>query len=112
MLLVVALVLAFVVLPAPWGVVAVAAAAAIEVAEFWFWWWLSRRRKPTVGIETMTGALATAVTALRPEGHVRVRGELWHARCAAGADVGAALRVVGVDGLTLVVERADETSPR
>jgi membrane-bound ClpP family serine protease len=112
MLLVVAIVLAFLVLPAPWGVVAVAVAAVIEAAEIWFWWWLSRRRKPTVGIETMTGAPATAVTALRPDGQVRVRGELWQARCAAGADVGAAVRVVGVEGLTLVVEPADGISPR
>ena len=111
MLLVVAIVLAFLVLPTPWGLVAVAVAAAIEAVEIWFWWWLSRRRKPVVGVETMIGAPATAVTTLRPDGQIRVRGELWQARCAAGADVGAALRVVGVDGLTLVVE-PERTSPR
>ena len=108
MLLVVAIVLAVLVLPAPWGVVAVAAAAVVEVAEVWFWWWLSHRRQPVVGLETIIGAPATAVTALRPDGQVRVRGELWQARSAAGADAGAAVRVVGVaDGLTLVVEPAD-----
>ena len=112
MLLVVAIILAILVLPAPWGVAAVAVAAVVEVGEIWFWWWLSRRREPAVGLETIIGAAATAVTALRPEGQVRVRGELWQARCTAGADVGAAVRVVGVDGLTLLVEHADGTSPR
>ena len=112
MLLVVAIALAVFVLPEPWGLVAVGAAAALEAAELWFWWWLSRRRAPTVGLETIIGAAATAVTVLRPDGQVRVQGELWQARCAGGADAGAALRVVAVDGLTLVVEPAGGLAAR
>ena len=34
----------------------------------------------------------------RPRGQVRVGGELWQARCDAGADPGAAVRVTAVDG--------------
>jgi membrane protein implicated in regulation of membrane protease activity len=40
-----------------------------------------------------------------PVGQVRVRGELWEARCSDDADVGEAVRIVRIEGLTLVVER-------
>ena len=39
-----------------------------------------------------------------PEGQVRVAGELWQARCEAGAGAGDEVVVREVDGLTLVVE--------
>ena len=42
--------------------------------------------------------------ACRPLGEVSVRGEIWQARCEAGADAGDIVRIVGLDGLTLVVE--------
>ena len=42
--------------------------------------------------------------ACRPEGQVRIAGEIWRARCAAGADVGDTVGVREVDGLMLVVE--------
>jgi membrane protein implicated in regulation of membrane protease activity len=37
---------------------------------------------------------------------VRLNGEIWEARCAAGASPGDRVRVIGRDGLTLVVEAA------
>jgi membrane-bound ClpP family serine protease len=46
------------------------------------------------------------VTACRPEGQVRVQGELWQARCEGGVDVGEPIRVVGRENLTLFVEPA------
>jgi membrane protein implicated in regulation of membrane protease activity len=36
-----------------------------------------------------------------------VEGELWRARCEAGADVGESVRVVSVEELTLEVARID-----
>lgn len=103
-ILLLAVVLAVVVLPSPWGVITVGAAVVVEVGEAWFWWWFSRRRRPAVGIEAMLGQTATAVTPCRPLGQVRIQGELWQARCDAGADPGDEVRVVRVDGLTLHVE--------
>jgi membrane protein implicated in regulation of membrane protease activity len=41
----------------------------------------------------------------RPDGQVRLNGELWEARCAEGADRGETVRVTGREGLKLVVER-------
>jgi membrane protein implicated in regulation of membrane protease activity len=99
----VALLLALFVLPQPWGLVAVAASIVIEVGEAWFWIWLSRRRRSVVGAEALVGASAVVVAPCRPEGQVRVAGELWGAICSAGADVGDVVRIERVDGLTLVV---------
>ena len=106
MALVAAIFLAVFVLPSPWGVVAVVAGATIEVGETAFWVWLSKRRRATVGAEALVGAPAVAVTACRPEGRVRIQGELWSARCEAGADEGQRVRVRALDGLTLLVDPA------
>jgi membrane-bound serine protease (ClpP class) len=59
-----------------------------------------------VGPETLVGAVGRVVTPCRPLGQVRVQGELWRASCADGADEGEEVRVVALDGLTLLVERA------
>jgi membrane protein implicated in regulation of membrane protease activity len=103
---VVALLLAIFVLPSPWGVVAVVASLVVEVGEAWFWIWLSRRRRSVVGAEALVGARAVVVTPCRPEGQVRVAGELWRAICRAGADTGEVVQVERVDGLTLIVTPA------
>jgi membrane-bound serine protease (ClpP class) len=104
MVLIAAILLAVFVLPFGWGVAAVAGAAALEVAEIFFWIWLSKRYSIQVGAETLVGARALVVTPCRPVGQVRVQGELWQARCPEGADPGETVRVVELEGLTLVVE--------
>ena len=104
MLLVLAIIAAFLWLDEPWSWLLVGAAFVVELGEAWFWWWLSRRRRPAVGVETLIGARATAVTPLQPRGQVRVQGELWEARSERGVAPGDEVEVVAVDGLTLVVE--------
>jgi membrane-bound serine protease (ClpP class) len=103
-LLVAAVVAAFLFVPAPWGIVLVAVAALIEVAETAFWIRLSRRRRAQVGAETLIGALGIVSEPCRPLGQVRLAGELWQARCEAGADEGEEVRVVGRSGLVLAIE--------
>ena len=105
MIFVGALLLAVLVLSPPWSYVVVVTAAVVELAESWFWLWLSRRREPAVGVETLVGKRGVAVSPCRPYGQVRVRGELWQARCDEGADAGDAVEVVAVEGLTLAVRR-------
>jgi membrane-bound serine protease (ClpP class) len=68
----------------------------------------SAKRQPVSGLEGLLGTLGTTVTRLEPTGTVRVRGTLWTARSSTPIDVGEAIRVVRVDGLTLTVERATE----
>jgi membrane-bound serine protease (ClpP class) len=102
----VALLLALFVLPHPLGIAAIVGALVIEVGEAWFWIWLSRRRRAVVGAEALLGADAVVVAPCRPDGQVRIAGELWRAHCEAGADAGQTVRVLGVSGLTLEVEAA------
>ena len=104
MALVVALLLAFFVLDEPWDLLVVVGAIVLEVGEIVFWFWYSKRRRVQVGAETLIGRPGMVITACRPLGQVRVGGEIWAARCEAGANVGTAVRVVGRDDLTLVVE--------
>jgi membrane-bound serine protease (ClpP class) len=103
-LLVGAILLAIFVLSAPWSIVVVGLAAIVEAAEAGFWIWLSKRRRAQVGAETLIGSTAEVVTACMPTGQVRIGGELWQARCSVGVGVGEAVRVLELDGLTLVVE--------
>ena len=103
MALVVALLLAFFVLDSPWDVLIVVGALVLEAAEIPFWFWYSRRRGVQVGAETLIGRPGVVITVCRPLGQVRVDGEIWAARCEAGADIGTAVRIEGRDGLTLVV---------
>lgn len=101
-----AVVLAIFVLPYPWSLVAVVAGATFEIAETGLFVWWSKRRRATVGVESLEGREGVAVSDLWPEGQVKVGGEIWKARCPGGADRGARIVVRGVDGLVLEVEPA------
>jgi membrane-bound serine protease (ClpP class) len=105
MLLIGAIALAYFVLPPGWGLALVVVAMVIEVAEVGFWIRFLRRYRVTTGAEGLLGARAEVIEACEPSGRVRLRGEIWHARCSAGAAVGEPVRVTGVHGLTLEVER-------
>jgi membrane protein implicated in regulation of membrane protease activity len=88
----------------PWGIPLIAAAAGVEVGESFFWIWLSKRRRAAVGAEALLGRTARVVRPCRPLGYVRLDGELWQARCAAGADRGADVRITALEGMSRVVE--------
>ena len=92
------------VVPDAWTLPVIGVAALLEAAETTFTYWLSRRGAPKVGVETLIGAEGRVVEPCRPSGRVRVRGEPWRARCTIGADAGDRIRVIGREGLTLVVE--------
>ena len=110
LLLVLAIVVAVLWLPTGWGIALVAAAAVFELAETGFWFWLSRRRKAVTGAEALPGSRGVVVIACRPEGQVRIAGELWRARCEEGADPGDEIVVERLDPeLTLVVRRVSKT---
>jgi len=51
------------------------------------------------------------VEACRPHGRVRVRSELWEARCEAGADADETVRIESLEGLTLTVVRTAPPRP-
>jgi membrane-bound serine protease (ClpP class) len=104
MLFVGAVLLALFVFKGPLGLLLVGLAGLVEIGETFFWIRLSRRRRIRAGAETLIGARAEVVSPCRPLGQVRVVGELWRARCEAGAEPGQTVRIVGREGLTLLVE--------
>lgn len=63
-------------------------------------------KKPEVGPEALVGVVGQVIEDLNPEGTILVEGEIWRARSGSGERIprGSAVRVVGVDGLTLIVE--------
>ena len=104
MLFLVALVLAIFFLPMPWGIIVVVGGLALDLAEVGIGlWWNKRRTATVVGVESLVGRTAVAVGELRPEGQVRVGGEIWQARCEEGCDAGSDVLIRRVDGLTLDV---------
>ena len=107
MILLVCILLAVFVLPAPWNAIVAVIGLLLEVIEVTLLRrWSNRmgkRAKATTGAEAMIGKRAEVATECRPKGSVRIKGELWEARCEAGADRGDTVVVDDVDGLMLVV---------
>jgi membrane-bound serine protease (ClpP class) len=101
--LTVAIVIALLFLAWPWNLLVILGGLAIEAGELTWGLRLARKWRPATGAEAMIGERAEVVTRCRPDGQVRIRGELWRARCDAGADIGETVRVDRLDGLTLVV---------
>jgi membrane protein implicated in regulation of membrane protease activity len=106
MLLITGVVLLFV-LPSPWNVAALLAGLVLWLGEVFAIWRLVRRKQVQAGAETLIGRSATVIAACNPLGQVQLSGEseIWRARCAEGAERGETVRVVGLDEITLIVER-------
>ena len=60
-------------------------------------------------IEHLVGKRGQAVDELAPDGYIRVRGELWRAKCAPDLTIarGVPVEVTDVEGTTLVVGRVE-----
>jgi len=93
------------VLDDPWNWTAFGICIIFGCFEVFGWSRSVRGLRVRAGAETLIGQTARVVTPCRPVGQVSVAGELWQARCEAGADEGEEVTVVGRDGLLLTVER-------
>lgn len=71
----------------------------------------AQRQPPATGLETMIGQLGRARTALSPgaAGQIDIRGEIWRATSRVPVAPGQPVRIRQADGLTLLVEPAEET---
>jgi len=97
-------ILLLLVLPSPWSWIAFFVCLPLWVLELFGWNRTVKNRRKVVGAETMIDREAVVITPCRPRGQVRLDGEIWEARCDAGATVGDTVRITGREGLTLVVE--------
>jgi membrane protein implicated in regulation of membrane protease activity len=93
-----------IVLPSPWGWVALAVCLVVGVGELLFWRGRVSGLRVRTGADTLIGQEARVIHACRPMGQVTVEGEIWTVRCDAGADAGELVTVVGRDRLVLRVE--------
>jgi membrane protein implicated in regulation of membrane protease activity len=111
-ILIIAILLAIFLVPSPWSIVVLVMACVLEVGEIAVLrHWskrIGRRTKATTGAEAMEGKVAEVTQDCRPTGMVRLDGELWEARCEAGASRGDSVVVERLDGLTLVVSPTTE----
>jgi membrane protein implicated in regulation of membrane protease activity len=100
------------VLSSPWNLIAFLVLIPLWVLELLGWNRTVKHRRRVVGPETLIGRDAVVISPCRPSGQVRLDGEIWEARSDAGAMAGETVRVIGRDGLTLIVEPAAPTGGR
>jgi membrane-bound serine protease (ClpP class) len=91
-------------LSSPWNLIAFLVLLPLWVLELFGWNRTTRRHRKAVGAETLIGREAVVTLPCRPVGQVRLDGEIWEARCEAGASPGDRVRVTGREKLTLIVE--------
>lgn len=68
--------------------------------------------RPKAGPESLIGRTAVVVEDMKPDGMVKLNGELWSARCVDGtARRGEVVVIVGVSGARVLVERRASPEP-
>ena len=105
MAFVVALILGFLFLDGWMRYAVIIGGAAIEIAEIavWLRW---RKISPKHGIETLVGMTGVAVTDCKPDGQVKVKGQIWNAHSSHAIAAGDRVRVTKVERLLLEVDAA------
>jgi membrane-bound serine protease (ClpP class) len=90
----------------PYGLIGGVAAASAAFLIFVIGMLVRQRKRPVVtGREQMIGASGEALEDFEGEGWARVRGENWRVRSGSPVRRGEALRVTGMEGLVLIVEK-------
>jgi membrane-bound serine protease (ClpP class) len=93
-------------LPTPWNIVGFLVVIPLWILELLAWNRSMKGRRKAVGAQTLLGREAVVMRACRPRGQVRIDGEIWEARCDAGAGEDDTVRIVDRDNLALIVEPA------
>jgi len=81
--------------------------SGVAIGIFWLVGWKGMeaiRRQPELSLERLIGAIGEAQTHIHAEGTVYIAGEEWSARSETPIPAGSRVRVVGREGLILVVE--------
>jgi membrane-bound serine protease (ClpP class) len=98
-----------------WPIIGMMAAVAAAYGLLLIAFLMRMRRQPVpygaglVGIDSVVGTVGEVQADLAPTGTVYVGREAWSARTRNGSEVsrGTKVRVLGQDGLTLIVEKLD-----
>lgn len=89
----------------PWTTALAIAAPVLGAAVLLVWCgWRALRRRAVTGLEALVGGQGEAATDLKPEGLVRLRGELWTAEAREPVARGGRIEGVGVRGTKVVVQ--------
>lgn len=64
----------------------------------------AQRKKPTTGMEGLVGEKGVVTVALKPEGKIKVHGEIWTATSSEPLSKGSSVRVLDAEGMILKVE--------
>lgn len=89
-------------------------ALLVSALSAWFFWFSARKileasqQRPAHDLEAVIGAVGEARTEIHQEGSIQVSRELWSARSETPIPKGAQVRVVGREGLVLIVEEYKE----
>jgi membrane-bound serine protease (ClpP class) len=68
------------------------------------------RHKPIIsGSEELIGSTGEVIEAIEKDGRVRVHSEIWNAKSKIPIPLGKNIRVIGIEGLTLIVEPENHT---
>jgi membrane-bound ClpP family serine protease len=88
-----------------WGLIAIMVVWAANAVFFYRIGSRALRRKPVSGLGSVVGERGKVVSALAPDGVVKIGNELWEARAAGGKlEIGEEVTVVEQDGLKLMVQ--------
>jgi membrane-bound serine protease (ClpP class) len=96
-------ILAIMFLDWPWHALVILGLVAFEGLEIALFLKL-RKMRTIIGAEAMAGATGVALTDCRPNGQVKLKGQVWRARCPQGVDAGEEIRVTKMEGIFLEVE--------
>ena len=107
MLLIIGLVLSTIFLSWPSRLLVIIPLALIEGFELMMWlkW---RKVRSVTGAEGIIGLRGKSLTDCRPTGHVKVKGQIWKARCTIGVLKDQDVVVTNVNGLLLEVDPVRE----
>jgi len=74
--------------------------------------WMFNRRKVVTGDLGIVGEIGVAETEINPGGRVFIHGEWWNAFSQSRIPPGERVRVMGLEGFTLLVEAVNPSAPR
>ena len=100
----------FVVVGGPIGIAAIVAGALMELGELYLWSRYLGRIRVRTGVEGLVGEKGWTISECRPDGKVRVHGEIWQAVSEepGGLAEGTEIEVTAVEGLRVTVRALEE----